>query len=126
MTEWLRQALGRILREDTGSNPGTDVIVAAALRARQRISRQIAPLIGEAAASAIEIRSLHQTQAAFPWFAAAESGKDGEAPVVAMEAATSMLVAFVELLASFIGKDPTIHLLRQAWPEGYFDGPAEV
>src|SRR6185436_20101813 len=111
---------------------------AAALRAYERLTRELAPLIGKAGIDAMCTRSVHLTQREFSWLAPAGSARPRDAPfthvrvtleqqdpAVARDAAIAVLATFGELLASFIGDSLTTRLLREAWPDGFPDAPTQ-
>jgi len=113
-------------------------IAAAALRAYERLARELAPLIGEAGLNAVCARSVHLNQREFSWLAPAASAGprdapfahvrmslEGQDPAVATDAAIAVLATVGELLASFIGDSLTTRLLREAWPDGFSDDTAQ-
>jgi hypothetical protein len=126
----LKPSFVRILAAEVGTNADPQAIGAAVVRTCERISRLIAPLIGERASEALLIRSLRLTEEQFPrQTAPARSAVDGslstrveivlaqQAPGAVRDFAVAMLVTFSELLASFAGDSVLMRLMREAWPD---------
>src|SRR5258707_13613340 len=129
-----RPALRRVLTQDAGTRTDAHAVAAAALRAYERLARELAPLIGAAGINAVCARSVHLTQREFSWLAPARSAEARDAPftyvrvslerqdpAVATDGAIAVLATFGELLASFIGDSLTTRLWREAWPDGFSD-----
>jgi hypothetical protein len=92
------------------------------------MSAQLTPVIGGNGVDAILNRSLHLTSAAFPWLASSDERMDHESlPVrismrlagrdtfAAAQASSSLLITFIELLATLIGNSLTRRLLAPIW-----------
>lgn len=87
----------------------------------------LSPILGQAGSLALFRRSLRLTDKAFPYheMGTAEEGAllntvDAylrRNPQIALDAATTLLKNFVELLATFVGEGLTRQLLQDAWPD---------
>ena len=110
---------------------GADVVAIAGVLARdfQAIQRILTPILGPRGVAALYHRSLHKARADHPWLAGplenASPTLDLVALVTAIErqphradavaAATALLRAFHDLLASLIGQPLTERLLDPVW-----------
>jgi hypothetical protein len=96
-----------------------------------------AQLIGQAGIDALTSRALHLAQQEYPWLVHRREAEQPEGPfaqvvvclkrqdpVVASEAAGSVLATLALLLVTFIGESLTMQLLRKAWPDAFADAGA--
>jgi hypothetical protein len=92
------------------------------------IATQIIAIIGEGGFSALYLRSLHLTQATFPWlpsdslslqadarFEHLKTSMEGQSPELVSAANHLLLVTLTDILASLIGEALTIRILNSAW-----------
>ena len=85
----------------------------------------LAPLVGEAGAQLLFLRSARLSQGAFAWLGEAPVGQSSQRlreflhaqkPAVATEAAAALFGNVLTLMTVFIGARLTSQLLRGAWP----------
>ena len=124
----LAQTAGRIVAHEAAQSATSAAVAAGAAVACERISRRLAPLIGDAGAHSLFARSLALTRADFPWLAAVTVTVPNaswsllrtciaqQPAETANEASVSLLATFLGLLEKFIGRGLTARLLRDAWP----------
>lgn len=129
----------RMLVREAGTGDNVSAVAAATRRLCERLSQQMAPLLGDAGAAAIYARSLHLTERQVPGLAPIRASSKEEhgpftrvqhfiehqEPAVAADAAVAVLTTVGDLLTSFIGHNLTIRLLREAWPDDFADGTTE-
>jgi hypothetical protein len=134
----LRQLALRTLSRHVGSPAGSGELAASAQRAYADLARVSIPLIGEGGVDALTGRTLHLAQRQYPWLAQTRGPEQADAsfahvvrclerqdPAVAAEAAGAVIATFTGLLVTFIGESLTARLLRQAWPDAFFEGDTE-
>ena len=122
--ELCREAIRRTLRQRAGDSPDALAIARATSEIWLLMSAQLTPVIGGNGVDAILNRSLHLTSAAFPWLASSDEQMDheslpvrismrlaGREPDAATQASSSLLITFIELLATLIGNSLTRRLL---------------
>lgn len=122
--EHFREAIRRTLRQRAGDSADAIAIAKATSETWLLISAQLTPVIGGNGVDAILNRALHLTSAAFPWLAISDEPVDHESlplrismrmagrdPVAAAQASSSLLITFIELLATLIGNSLTKRLL---------------
>jgi hypothetical protein len=103
-------------------------IADAAVAVWAAIDKALSPVIGQRGSAALFQRSLHLTQADYPWLGAAHQGEVARygfdvlraalAQQTAKDAAAAhdrMLHTFIDQLAALIGASLTQRLLRPAW-----------
>ena len=126
--ELCREAIRRTLRQRAGDSPDALAFARATSEIWLLMSAQLTPVIGGNGVDAILNRSLHLTSAAFPWLASSDERMDHESlPVrismrlagrdtfAAAQASSSLLITFIELLATLIGNSLTRRLLAPIW-----------
>jgi hypothetical protein len=134
----LRKVALKVLSQYAGSSAGSSELAAAAQRAYDNVARVSAPLIGQGGVDALTARALHLAQREYPWLTGTRGPEQSDAsfahailslerqdPVVAVQAAGAVFAAFTGLLVTFIGESLTVRLLRQAWPDAFFDADTE-
>lgn len=100
----------------------------AAIRLWTQMAAQIISIVGEGGFNSLFARSIFLTQAIFPWlaiplpspqsrdrFAELKASLEGQLPAQACAANTHLLITFTDILASLIGEELTIRILRSAW-----------
>ena|SRR5437868_373118 len=124
----------RVLRHEAGGRAEPAALAEAAERADARLRARLASLIGPTGYTALLTRAVHLAQAEVPALErvtvdALATGAEGGLPGVrefargvgdagAAEAGLSaVLVHVIGLLATFIGEDLALRLIRDAWPE---------
>lgn len=131
----LRRFVRRALVDATGETaPGREQLAAAFDTLCERLRRQLLPLFGTAAVSALSARSVHAAAADFPWLR--ELTPDEESPCVAepriasvaqldvdalKDGLAAVLAHNIALLNTFVGEDLVLPLVQQAW--GVIDAP---
>jgi len=118
-----------LLSTSTGQPTASTAVDASVRLLGDQLTRQLVPLIGEGGVTALGARSLHLTQIQFPWLVgvgdAAPTGAPfaqlcaaivSQEPETAIDAASTFMATFCELLADLIGSTQTVRLLREAWP----------
>ncbi len=134
----LRQLAVSALARHAGPAPNAEALATAARRAYDDLARVAAPLIGQVGVDALTGRALHLTQREYPWLNRAQEPEqwkgpseqimfclERQDPAVATEAAGAVFGTFIGLLVTFIGEPLTEGLLRQAWPDAFFDAGTE-
>ena len=134
----LRKLALRALAQHAGPAPAADAVAAAARRAYDDLARASASLLGEVGVDALTSRALHLAQQKHPWLVEARAPGQMEAPIVqaiaglerqtpdaATEAAGAVFATLTGLLATFIGEQLTVGLLRKAWPDAFSDPDTE-
>ena len=94
-------------------------------RVYDKLTAQLAPLVGDTGLQLLFVRSAKLAQREFAWFAEV-SILEGSAklrsclgahdPPVATESAAALFGIFFELITTFIGEQLTNQVLRRAWP----------
>lgn len=131
-----RQMILRVLARDVDAGADAAAVARAAVNAWEKLALQLVPLIGEGGVLALYSRSLHLARSARPWLGLAHEPERADAPFAALqatlercepaeakEANCALLVAYTELLATFIGEQLTTRILGSAWSEA---GPDET
>lgn len=101
----------------------------------ERMAKQIITVVGEGGFSALYIRGAYLARTTFPWLAAnlssppaddrfvnLRSSLEGQTPEQARAANALLLITFTDILASLIGEELTIRILRSAWDK---DAPGQ-
>jgi hypothetical protein len=118
----------------------TQDVVESAVRAWQGLAERLSPIIGEGGFRALYARSMHLTQAAFPWlsvlspqsraseplFASLRQSLELQNPTLAAEAHRALLLTFTGLLGSLIGGVLAARLVQEAPPDSSTDGASEA
>lgn len=116
----------RIIKSLTAPHPetGADVVVDL----WEPMAAQIISIIGETGFNSLYERSLFLGRSSFPWlaagalspqanqrFAALKTSLEAQTPEQASAANGLLLLTFTDILASLIGEQLTIGILRSAW-----------
>lgn len=123
-----REAIRRTLRRRAGDFPDALAIAQATSEIWILMSAQVTPVIGDNGIDAILKRALRLTSVIFPWLASLDGQLDkdsfparmtelmaGRESTVAVQAGSSLLITFTELLATLIGNSLTRRLLDPVW-----------
>ena len=134
----LRQLAPNVLAARAGSGAGAPALAAAADSAYGDLVRVFSPLIGDLGVEALTGRAVHLAQQQHTWLVSARgpdqvnehigqviAGLERQDPAVAADAAATVFTLLTELLVTFIGASLTTSLLRQAWPDAFFDAGTE-
>jgi len=142
----LRQLALNVLSARAGSGAGAAALAAAAGSAYGDLVRVFSPLIGDLGVEALTGRAVHLAQQQHTWLVSARgpdhvpdqvhdhvndaigqviAGLERQDPAVAADAAATVFALMTELLVTFIGASLTTGLLRQAWPDAFFDAGTE-
>jgi hypothetical protein len=115
----------RWLVDEGGAGGTSEACATAAGRIHDRLTAQLAPLLGAAGVQALFVRSgkLAQAELASAAEGASLEGSTKLAahlraldPLTAMETAVALFARFLELVTTFIGERLTIQALKRAWP----------
>ncbi len=106
----------------------TEAFADAAISQWERMATQIISIVGEGGFHALYIRSAFLARSTFPWlpvnsppprtdarFAHLKTSLEGQTPEQASAANNLLLITLTDILASLIGEDLTIRILRSAW-----------
>ena len=134
----LRQLALNVLSARAGSGAGATALAAAAGSAYGDLVRVFSPLIGDLGVEALTGRAVHLAQQQYGWLVSARGPDqvneaigqviarlERQDPAVAADAAATVFALMTGLLATFIGASMTTGLLRQAWPDAFFDAATE-
>jgi hypothetical protein len=126
----VRDAIRTTLQQRAASLPDASVTSEATGVTWRLVEAQLVPVIGPRGLDVLFRRALHQTTTSFPWLAAAvdRGGSAGPLPslmaclaardpATSAEAASALLLSFVELLATLIGTSLTERLLTPVWAQ---------
>ena len=104
----------------------------------EQMAAQIISIIGEGGFDSLYRRSVFLTQSTYPWLAAVSLQSkidlrftdlkisfEGQTPEQASIANSHLLITFTDILASLIGEQLTIRLLRSAWGEDPSEKPGK-
>ena len=130
----LRQLTLNVLAARAGSDAGATALATAVGSAYGDLVRGFSPLVGHLGVEALTGRALHLAQQQHAWLVPVREPDqvndaigqvvatlERQAPEVAAEAAATLLAILTGLLVTFIGASLTTGLLRQAWPDAFFD-----
>lgn len=122
------QMIGSVLDQATAPVP------EAAIAVWEAFAAEIISLVGEGGFSSIYARSLHLAEPAFPWLAASilspqsqhrfgelKLSLEAQTPAQAGEANRLLLITFTDILASLIGEQLTVSILRSTWGNSIAD-----
>lgn len=130
-----QQMIRRILLENAGG-PGANAraVADATVCTWMRAAAELALLIGQGGVRALYARSLHLTQAIYPWLSEAEEPVRTDAPFSdlrvslegresgdALEAGAAFLIVCTDLLSKLIGATLTTRLIDSAWADDAAD-----
>jgi hypothetical protein len=106
----------------------TEKVADAAINLWEQMATQIILIVGEGGFNSLYDRSVFLTKLTFPWLAATQQppqnshrfsglrmSLEEHAPVQASEANSLLLLNFTDILASLIGEQLTLSILRSAW-----------
>jgi len=125
----LRRVISQITTHYLDTRGDRDELALAAVGLCETLLKTLSPLLGKRGSLALFRRSLKLTEETFPCYSEARSAQeDGilnavgaclrrQKLDVAREATSTLLLTFVELLATFIGERLTWQLLQEAWPD---------
>ena len=110
----------------------------AAIDSWNRIATQIIAVVGEGGFNSLFARSVFLTEYTFPWLAAVllspqddyrfaklKISFEGKTLEQAKAANSLLLITFTDIMASLIGEQLTIRLLRSAWGEDPSEKPGK-
>jgi hypothetical protein len=119
-----------LLAQEAGKIAGPQAVTEAAEAACQRLCRRLAQLVAVAGARALLARALRLAAADFPFLETVRAGATDETcleglrerardvdPGQARDGLAAVLAAAIGLMATFIGDDLTLRLLRDVWPD---------
>ena len=108
----------------------TEHVADAAIDLWMQMATPLISVIGEDGFNSLYSRSVYLTQMTFPWippcalltpmdqrFAELKMSLAGQTPALAHEANSQLLITFTDILASLIGEELTIGILRLAWDD---------
>ena len=123
-----------LAREIAGRHEPTD-LVGAADTACQKLSGRVARLVTFVAWQALLARALHLARREFPFLEGVRPGSSptlgleglaehvqGVEPAQAREGLAMVLANVLGLLATFVGDEITLRLVRDAWPDARLSG----
>jgi hypothetical protein len=132
--ELLRQQLVKRLM----AQPSEEEVADTAIDLWEQMATQIISIIGEGGFDSLYLRSVSLTQSTYPWLAAVlpqsktdqrfkdlQISFEGQTPEQAKAANSLLLITFTDILASLIGEQLTIRLLRSAWEEDPSEKPGK-
>ena len=109
------------------TNPEAENQVDTAIERWEQLSTHITSIIGDGGFNSLYARSVHLTQATFPWllaglqpmanqrFAALKASLQGQTTALANAANQLLLITFTGILVSLIGAHLTTRILSSAW-----------
>jgi hypothetical protein len=128
-----REAIQTLLAVRAGSANDASALAQATVDRWRDLTSQLAPVIGAGGVKALFGRAVQKASANYPWLAIPlEDGTEaallltlkarfaGEEVATVEKAIATVLLNFVELLATLIGESLTVRLLGPAW------GPATL
>ena len=132
--ELLRQQLVKRLM----AQPSEEEVAVTAIDLWEQMATQIISIIGEGGFDSLYMRSVCLTQSTYPWLAAVlpqsktdqrfkdlQISFEGQTPEQANAANSLLLITFTDILATLIGEQLTIRLLRSAWGEDPSEKPGK-
>lgn len=129
------------LARTAGDAPDAGAIATATRTVWRQMAARLTPVIGAQGVDVLFRRALWLTGRTFAWLAVVMNDADdidaaalqerlmrclaSQEMAVAAAASAALLISFIELLASLIGEDLTMHLLAPAWasPDTMKDEP---
>jgi hypothetical protein len=107
-----------------------DAIVSVSIDLWERLASELIALVGEGGFQSLYSRSVHLTNAIYPWlapshrpqqvetrFAGLQLSLEGRDFTEASEASIALLSTSIDILVTLIGESLTISILRSAWGE---------
>lgn len=130
------QELARwILASEMGDRQEPTAVAEAAELACQKLSQRLARLVTVAGGQALLARALHLARPDFPFLEGVRPGSSPEScleglrehvqrvePARAREGLALVLASLLGLLATFIGDELTLRLVRDVWPDARLGG----
>jgi len=117
----------------------TDNVADTAIGLWEPMATQIISIVGEGGFNSLYARSVFLTRSKFPWVAAGplppqadqsfvglKMSLEGQMPAQAGAANCLLLITFTDILASLIGEQLTINILRSAWGNDASDKAGDV
>jgi hypothetical protein len=131
-----QELAGWLLAREIGARDGLGAEVEAAEMVCRKLSRRLAKLVTPAGSQALLARALRLARADFPFLEGVRLGSSPETcleglreaaggvePAQAREGAVGVLASLWGLLATFIGDELTLRLVRDVWPDARLGGP---
>ena len=125
-----RQLALVILAREGGDSPDADVLHRATERVFSQLLSQLARLVGVTGSLALFTRAVHLVRGEFPFLEPVQVGTNADAcrkalgealrtvaPEQAHDGVAALLASCLGLLASFIGDDLVLILVREIWPD---------
>ena len=116
----------------------TEKVADAAINLWEQMATQITSIVGEDGFNSLYTRSVFLTRSTFPWLAAASLSPqtdhrfaelkislEGQTPKQASAANSLLLITFTDILASLIGEQLTIRILRSSWGDSFSKIPSK-
>ena len=116
----------------------TEKVADAAIDLWEQLAAQIISIVGEGGFNSLYMRSVFLTQSTFPWLSAVSLSPqtdqrftdlkislEGQTPEQVSAANSHLLITFTDILATLIGEQLTIRLLRSAWGEDPSEKPGK-
>jgi hypothetical protein len=113
-----------------------DAIPGVTIDLWERLASQLISIIGEGGFDSLYSRSVHLTNATFPWlavshpppaqqtdsrFAGLKTSLEGRDFTEASEASITLFITFIDILALLIGEHLTTSILHSAWGDDALD-----
>jgi hypothetical protein len=115
---------------ERGDSPECTTLQRAAEHVFGKLSRHLARLVGVAGCTALFRRALHLAAVEFPFLDSVQVGTSAEVSLEglgeslmgmptgqAYDGLVALITRVIGLLATFIGDDLVLHLVRQIWPD---------
>lgn len=123
----LRQVARRLTHQQLQARRTSDELATAAVEIFTALLATLSPLLGQAGSLALLRRSVRLSESIIPCYSDIPAEQDNMIQAVgaclrgqpldeAREASEALLIAYLELLANFIGERLTLQLLQEAWP----------
>ena len=113
-------------------------VADTAINLWEQMATQIISIVGNGGFNSLYARSVFLSQSTFPWLAAdplspqpdhrfseLKMSLEGQMPAQAREANSLLLITFTDILASLIGEQLTIRILRSAWGDSPSERPGK-
>ena len=120
-----QKAIRRTLKHHAGTAGDARAIAEATLSTWHQMAALLTPVIGAKGVDILFRRALQQTSITFRWLTTAEDYEESSTTLKtrlarretddAAEASYTLMVTFIELLATMIGESLTERLLRSLW-----------
>jgi hypothetical protein len=119
----------RVVALEIGEPISSAQVAAGGVRICEKLSLNLANIVGQVGIRTLLDRSLTLTRAAFPWIANVGMGSEGsrwaalevclvkQDVVTALEGFTSFLASFIALFGRLIGDAMVARLLHDIWPD---------